>query len=178
MKTRLLSLLAFITIISITSCTQADYLADANDPANESVNPMNLLTADDFNAWDGTAPLSAKVNGVGYQALSSGTTYDFVAGFNIIKAYTNSKDYFYLKLSNVYAGNVYNMGSLEQDRTCYFKDSTNGVTYYGNLGNVGQVYIIRNDSANITGKFHFQALSAMNGILVNVSSGYFNVNKY
>lgn len=178
MKAKFSTFITLLLFITLASCTQADYLADATDPANESVNPMNLLTADDFNAWDGTPPLSAKVNGVGYQALSTATTYDFVGGFNIIKAFTNSKDYFYLKMANVYAGNVYNMGSLEQDRTCYFRDSTNGVTYYGNLGNVGQVYITRNDSANISGKFHFQALSAMNGILINVSTGYFNVNKY
>ena len=139
---------------------------------------MNLLTADDFNAWNGVAPFSATVNGVGHQSVAGGTTYGFAGGYNIIKAFSGPKNYFYLKLTNVYAGNVYNMGSFDIERTCFYKDSVNGITYYGNLGNVGQVYIIRNDSANITGKFHFQALSALNGSLINVASGYFNVNKY
>ena len=179
---RLSSLLLIAFGVIFIGCTKAAYQADATGAANESVNPLNLLTKDEF-TWSGTPPLSAKVNGVAFQAQQANFYFGFDTGNNRIYAYRGSDSVgFTLRLKDVYADNVYNFqyGSTLRMGT-YRSDSARGPLYYSYLGNVGQVYIVRNDTAapwTIEGKFHFQALTAINGKLINVSEGYFKFNKF
>ncbi len=50
-------------------------------------------------------------------------------------------------------------------------------TYYSYLSNSGGLKITQNDTAVIKGQFYFKGISP-NGKIVNISNGYFNINKW
>ena len=185
MKKILLSIMAIAATCSFVACSNGDYLANPVTHANESVNPDNVLTIDQF-SWGGTDAISCKINGVYYNVDSAHTTWGLdTAGYNVITGFTGIAHGLILRMKNVYGGALYNFGTLNLAnsnntlRSMIFYDSmaTGPKAYSSAIGNIGQVYILQNDSSRIKGKFHFQALDSIGGNVINVSEGWFNVNK-
>lgn len=179
MKKALLSIISVVAATAFFACNNGDYNANPSSAANESVNPLYILDSAGFD-WTGTDAVSAYVNGTYVHIDSPAVTYDFQSGTNIIVASTGGNKGFRMELADVYGNNIYNMGLNIYSRVMYYNDTIDNaaVKFYSYFGNVGQVQILRNDPDRIIGKFHFQALTATNGMLINVSKGWFNVRKY
>lgn len=178
MKATLFSIIFVAVAAMFTACNNGDYVAQATSPANQSVNPMNVLDSAGFN-WTGADAISANINGQYYHIDSSQVTFSLVSGTNVINGFTGVAHGFHFELSNVYSNNIYDMGYKITERFMEYVDSpsTGPVTYHSYLGNVGQVQIIRNDPDRIIGRFHFQALDQIGGKVINVSNGWFNIGK-
>ena len=168
-----------ITGMSLFSaCSNGDYITNPSTNANASVNPLHPLKASDFN-WPGTDPMSADINGVHF--VASGCTYSFDSGKNILMGYNGSKT-LTLYLMNAWVGNLYSMGYNQYNTSGYWTDSFGVINnyYFSNLGNSGGLYMLKNDTFSggyIKGLFYFQGVNAQ-GEIINVTHGYFNVQKW
>jgi hypothetical protein len=161
------------------ACSNGDYNANPTSAANGSVNPFELLDSAGFN-WSGTNSISANINGNFFNVDSTKVNFNLTAtGTNVITGYLSPGRGLRFELNEVYANNIYPLGYNNKYRLMEYHDSvgTNAVTYYSYFGNVGQVQILRNDPLRIIGRFHFQALNMVNGTVINVSNGWFNIGK-
>lgn len=178
MKKILFSIIFIATATTFFACNNGDYNANATSPANNSVNPLDVLDSAGFN-WSGTDAVSAYVNGNFVHIDSTQAYFTFTGGANVINAYYGISRGFSLHLEDVYGNNIYPMGYSITNRYITFSDSlaTGPINYFSYYGNVGQVQIIRNDPTRIVGRFHFQGLDKINGTLINVSNGWFSLHK-
>ena len=179
MNKLLFSILAIAITLGMAACTGKAYDTNLNSNANLAYNPLNLLDSAQFN-WGGTDPVSASINGAGYTADSASTVFSLDAsGTNIITAYVNgTQKGFVMRLRNVYAGNIYNFSRASNDTSMIFQDSSAApYQFYSQLGNIGQVLILRNDPQRIIGRFQFLAYNSIGGTAVAVTNGWFNVHK-
>ncbi|PQJ09207.1 hypothetical protein CJD36_020695 [Flavipsychrobacter stenotrophus] len=179
MKKVLFSIIAVLAACTFFACSNGDYNANPLSAANGSVNPFDQLDSAGFN-WSGTDAISANVNGNYFNVDSTKTGFFLGSGgTNIITGYISPGRGFRFELNDVYATNIYPLGLNNVYRYMMYSDSigSSAITYYSNLGNVGQVQILRNDPLRIIGKFHFQALNMANGTVINVSNGWFNIKK-
>jgi hypothetical protein len=187
MKKVLCSIIAIAGACLFFACSNGDYLANPTTVSNQSDNPLDYLDSNKM-TWTGTDALSAKINGAFFNSDSAHTSWFLdTAGYNYISGLTGISHGFVLRFRNVYAGNLYTFGTLNAryntERICVYYDSVDKPRAYSSaLGNVGEVYIIENDSSHTTksrikGKFYFQAIDGT-GKIVNVTEGWFNVKKY
>lgn len=179
MKKALFSIISVIAATAFFACNNGDYNANPSSAANESVNPFYTLDSAGFD-WTGADAVTAYVNGNYVHMDSPIVHYDFLSGTNVITAYPSPNKGFRIELNGVYANNIYPLGLNNYTNVMVYLDSVANlpVSFYSFFGNVGQVQIIRNDPDRIMGRFHFQALTGVNGTLINVSKGWFNVRKY
>lgn len=176
-------LLSASVLVGMASCSNGDYVANPDSNGNNSVNPLNPLTAADF-VWSGNDPVSCKINGSLWVADTAFYFLD-TSGANNIYAFKDSfRQEMVFHLLNTWSGNLYNMGHLQYNtmvtwipNTLNFLDT--GGAYLSTLGNSAELYMIANDTinANFTGKFYAQTVNAK-GDIVNLSDGYFNVPKH
>jgi hypothetical protein len=176
---RILSSLLLLAGISygVASCSSGAYVANPSSNANGSINPLKPLKAGEF-TWSGTDPVSLSLNGAPWVADTAYFFYIDSAGTNLVWA-KNGNKVLYLLMKNTWSNNVYNMGFKQYDVLGIYMDSfsaSSGGWYQSALGNSGEVYMIENDSARITGKFYFQGVNA-SGAINNVTNGYFNISK-
>lgn len=179
MKKILYSIIALAGLTYMASCSSGEYLANPTAVVNTSSNPFTPLEYDAFN-WGGTDPLSCSINGVPFVGDSATTTFGLdTSGSNVIMSVKDGVKGMTLVLGEAYGGNVYPMFYKQYTRYAIFRDSLfDPYQYYSYWGNVGQIQIVRNDSARIIGRFYFQACNGMDsGTLVNVTNGWFNVGK-
>ena len=179
MKKVLFSIIAVLATCTFFACNNGDYNANPTSNANGSINPMDLLDSAGF-SWSGTDAISANINGNFFNVDSTKTSFTLTStGTNVITGYVTPGHGLRFELNEVYGNNIYPLGYNNTYRAMMFQDSvgSSAVTYYSYFGNVGQVQILRNDPQRIIGKFHFQALNMVNGTVINVSNGWFNIGK-
>ncbi len=177
------SILLFASACIITSsCSNGEYQANPAGAANDGVNPLKPLTADEF-TWSGSGSFSAEINGVAFKADTSSWYLDS-SGTNVFAGYSGKKTLLFY-LNGVYAVNVYSLAyHIYNTQALYIENNTGTKnpdtiamnTYASYLGNSGGVKIVENDSAFIKGLFYFQGVTT-GGKLVTVKNGYFNVSK-
>ncbi len=190
MKNFLRSIIAVAAICTFTACSNGDYVANPATNANASGNPIDALTSKDQFSWSGSGAFSVKLNGVPFSADSSMVSWSLdTGGYNIITAMPSPGHIITMYFKDVYGGNIYTFGTLQKVsnnlRYVVVDDTSSGshAVYSSQLGNIGQVYLSRNDSAtgflpHISGKFWFQALDKPGGTIMNASEGYFDIKKY
>ncbi len=179
MKKVLFSIIAVLAACTFFACSNGDYNANLSSNANISLNPLYVLDSAGFN-WTGTDAISANINGNFFNVDSTKVSFSLSpTGTNIITGYISPGRGLRLELNDVYATNIYPLGLNNTYRLMMYQDSigANAVTYYSNLGNVGQVQILRNDPQRIIGKFHFQALDTSKTLVLSVTNGWFNIGK-
>ncbi len=164
--------------LSLASCSNGDYQADPASNANGAVNPVTPLADDEFN-WKGEDPVSCDVNGTHWKADYASFVLD-TSGANLIQAGKNGvigRLSFYLK--DVWKGNTYPMEWKDYNRYAAYYDSVDKTFtgFFSYLSNSGGLKIIQNDSAVIKGYFYFKGISP-EGKIINVSNGWFNINKW
>ena len=139
---------------------------------SDSATGQNIISATDIPVVSGVVTGSRKVFLL--------TSYFDIVFTNVITAVAGVSHVFQMDLTDVYTNNIYPMGYTITNRYMEYTDSipTGPISYHSYYGNVGQVQIIRNDAARIIGRFHFQALDKLNGTVINVSQGWFNVRKF
>lgn len=168
-----------LSALTFASCSNGDYQADPASPANGAVNPKTPLGDDEF-TWNGSEPISMKINGTPWTADQASFYLD-TSGSNVI---TGTKDgkagVIAMYLRDVWKGNSYPMEWKNYSRRAAWGDSVGNnewVIYTSDRSNSGGIRIIRNDSAVIEGKFYFKGVS-INEEVVNISEGYFKINKW
>ncbi|MBC7554288.1 MAG: hypothetical protein H7257_09940 [Taibaiella sp.] len=182
MKKIFLSIIAVLSALQFTACSNGEYIANPTTEANVSANPLNPYSTDAF-SWSGTDAVSAKINGANYNCDSFHTTWSLDSGYNVITAYNATNYGLVLTMKDVYVGQTYTMGFGKTARMGVWQDTSGtGVnkakSFVSYFGNAGQINIIKNDSARLIGKFYFQALDSPGGKVINVSEGWFNINKH
>ncbi len=169
-----------ITSISafVMSCSNGDYQADPDSPANEAVNPITPLGDDEF-TWGGEKPMSYKVNGNFHKADYAGFALDTSGTNVIIGVMDNAPARMQFYLRDVWKGNLYSMEWQNYTRMATYTDSLYGkyLQFSSDRSNSGGIKILRNDTAVIEAKFYFKGVTA-NGEVVNISDGYFYIEKY
>jgi len=170
------SILLFVGVcIAVAACSSGAYVANPAANANGSINPLNPLKYNQF-TWAGTSKFSVSINGTTWSTDSAYYYWNDSLQTNQIFAY-NGKNYIVMDLSNVWAGNVYNMGYKVYSCYAAFYDSLYSPTPYESaLGNSGEVCMNVNDSIAFNGQFYFQGVSPT-GTVYNFSNGYFNLTK-
>jgi hypothetical protein len=176
---------------ALYSCSNGEYSANPSSNANGSINPLTPLTSSQF-TWGGTDPMSANINGSYWVADTAGFALDSLFANELVGYNAGKGSSLAFYLSDVWGGNLYNMGYHKYNLYGVyvdFTDSTSGnvfsnkasVTssphnYYSYIGNSGEVKITENDSAYIKGLFYFQGVNSK-GQIVNVTNGYFKIAK-
>jgi hypothetical protein len=165
-----------IALCIFSSCSNGDYLASPTSNANNSINPLNQLKAEDFN-WKGTDPVSLDINGTRWVATWAAWGLD--SNGDYIMATGGGKTLF-MSISDSWPNNLYTLANLNLKRWAYWIDSTNNTyqLYFSDLGNSGQLFMNRNDSAVIKGLFHFKGVAKYENKVINITNGYFNIQKY
>jgi len=179
MKKIVLALLTLTATVFFTACSNGDYIANPSSSSNNSLNPLHPPAFD----WTGTGTMSAVIDGVPWAADTNttffiqDTTVYFVEGFTHLTTPAISQAMI-VKVTNAYAGNVYDLSSTGYYQNGIWLDSaTNGnYWFYSASGNVGQMKLLEEDSLHVKGLFYFQGISPT-GKIVNVTKGYFNVKK-
>jgi hypothetical protein len=171
-----LYLILFACVCFFASCSNGDYLANPTANSNNGINPITPLESDEF-TWSGNDPVSADINGAHWIADWSYYTIDSTWA-NIITAGKGSQ-VMYIYLRDVWKDNLYDIGYKVPSRYIKWSDSVNHeyVTFYSNLGNSGAVFMTRNDSAGIAGKFYFTGVS-LSGQVINLTNGHFSREKW
>lgn len=168
--------LAVAGISVLASCSNGDYKASPDNNANGSVNPVSPLTSSEY-TWNGQDPVSADINGAHWQADVAYFSLDSTWA-NILVASKGSQ-IMYFRLADVWGGNIYDLGYKVPNRYIVWTDSVDGTytAFASNLGNSAGLKVNQNDSAVIKGQFYAKAVST-SGKVVNISNGYFKLNKY
>lgn len=181
------SALVAISMFGMASCMNGDYDANPADRATGE-NPLNQGgnngsggsnggNNSNFN-WNGSDPMSAKVNGSGWQAADAmyvpamtgfpativGTGGDNSA---IVVSIPNNPT-----INTTYSFGNNLLGSYSTDMNSQNPDDR----YVSGLGGNGQVMITENDDSHIKGKFYFTGKNSVGGSRT-VNEGYFNVTK-
>ncbi len=180
MKKILNTLLIAICVITLFSC-QKDYVANGATNANQSDNPLNPLDSAAFSHWpDSDGAFTVFVDGNRYNAdsLHAYWAFNSVTGADYITAIFGSGKSMYLSLIDNYAGNVWNFIRYNQYQSGLWIDTARRKPFTTVLGNVGQIYMVRNDGGRISGRFYFQALDSVSGNVINAEKGFFNLPKY
>ena len=171
------SILLFAGVcIAVAACSSGAYVANPAANANGSINPLNPLKYNQF-TWAGTAEFSVNINGsqwvadTAYVAFVDSLQTNYVyaqKGSNLVKMW----------LSNVWGGNVYNMGFKVYSCIAQYTDSISSISgyYISALGNSGEFCMNTNDSIAFNGQFYFQGVNSI-GTVYNFSNGYFNLTK-
>lgn len=169
------SALLFAGICGFSACSNGDYIANPSNGANGAVNPITPLTSAEY-TWGGDEPLSADINGSHWKADDISFGLD-TSGANVIIA-TKGHSFMSFRLSDVWGGNVYDMGYQDNKRSVYYSDSGSNAmgVYRSNLGNSGGLKITRNDSSAIVGQFYFKGVNAY-GQEISIRNGYFKIVK-
>ncbi len=189
MKKILRSILAIAAIATFSACSNGDYVANPVTNANSSGNPIDALTSSDQFSWSGSGAFSVKLNGVPFSADSSQCSwYLDTGGYNIITAMPSAGHVVTMYFKEVYGNQIYTFGTLNKYNNLRYVivyDTASGsrAVYSSIYGNIGQVYVSRNDSngaflPHIAGKFWFQSLDKPGGTVMNASEGYFDIKKY
>jgi len=186
MKKILYSLLFAATAgVVFSACNNGDYNANPDSAGNNSINPLQPLDSAQLAAFvtAGTPSfIKCTINGSPFSSNDSGTLWALdTAGTNVMTGITGkSGKVVALLLKNVYAGNIYNMGSkikstfaLTADLDTLYRELH---VHYSYFGNSGEVQILENDATAIRGTFYFQAIDSL-GDVQNVSDGYFWIKK-
>ena len=166
--------LAAAAVMLLNSCSSGVYDANPSSVANQSINPLNPLKANQF-TWSGSIPFSAVVNGALWVADTAWTYIDTSGAGNIEAVKYATDGVFLIHYPNSWGGNLYNMG-YEQPRTALFADSVGGKyeVYYSVLGNSGELYLTKNVTDTLIGKFYFQGVGP-DSTLVNITDGYIDL---
>ncbi len=162
---------------ALVSCSNGDYTANPDNPANNGVNPLKPLTKSEF-TWANSGKFSGDINGTHFSA-DTVTWYLDSTGTNVFAGYNTERTKgFLFFLNNVYSGNLYQLTYHVVPTQAIWADTVgSSKDYYASyLGNSGEVYITENDSACIKGLFYFQGVTT-DGRLVTVSNGSFNIDK-
>lgn len=177
MKKLLYGTLVCAILGSLASCSNGDYKASPTSPANGAVNPITPLGGDQF-TWSGNEPLSMDINGVHWVADDVYFYLD-TSGSNVLLASkAGSSVDLRLYLRDVWAGNTYSMEWKEYSRRAQYMDSAHvGEVFSSDRSNSGGLKITVNDTIAIEGRFYFKGVS-QNGQVVNISNGYFKLNKW
>lgn len=181
MKKTFLPVLLFIAVcFGIASCSNGEYSANPGGNANGSINPLKPLTSGEF-TWGGTGKFSVKVNG-SFVSTDSAYWHLDTTGANEINAFTKDGKWIRLHLKDTYGGNLYNMGFKQYNTYCQYLigiDTTNFTYTFceSPKGNSGGLFMNRNDSALIEGRFYCQTVSAT-GVITNLTEGYFKLDKF
>lgn len=174
MKSKLIGF-SLIALSLFASCSNGDYQASPTSNANNSINPLNQLKAEDF-TWSGTDPVSLDINGAHWVA-------DFaIWGIDTLGDYiyaSKGKNTLFISMNDSWPGNLYTLANKNGKRWGYWTDSTNTgyQVYFSDLGNSGQLYMKNNDTAYIKGLFHFKGVSKYENKVVNITNGYFKIHK-
>ncbi len=179
------SFFAAFAALSLASCMNGDYDADPFN-ASSTPNPLNQNQNSgggtsggnsSFN-WTGTDPMSAKVNGTGWQAAS----FTYVPAFQSFPASVvgeaSDQSAITIQLpTNPTIGSTYSFGSNISGSYSVNIKSTDPDNVYGSgLGSGGQVQVTEDDATHIKGKFYFSGKN-INGQTRTITEGYFNVTK-
>ncbi len=177
------SLFAAFAAAGLSSCMNGDY--DANPTVTATgTNPLTPVNTgggggggnNSFN-WNGTDPMSAKINGTGWQA----TDITFAPSVNglpeavVGNGPNNTAITVYIP-ENAAANSVTNFNS---SITASWSANTMGGAddvYGAAFGSGGAVQILENDATHVKGKFYFNAKN-LSGGAVTVTEGYFNATK-
>ena len=175
-------LIAASASAGFSSCMNGDYDANPGGVVNGN-NPLNPPGSGggggggSFN-WNGTDPMSAKVDGNAWQAAS--TTYvPSIMGFpaSVTGTGPNNTAILINIPDNAAANSVTSFGSSV---TASWSANTVGGNpndvYGAALGSGGSVQILENDATHVKGKFFFNAKNS-SGTAVNVTEGYFTATK-
>ena len=163
--------------ISLGSCSSGAYVANPASNANQSINPLNPLTAKQF-TWTGNgSKVSMNVNGNQWSTDTAGVSYVDSLHTNVLWAYANGKE-LVMYIQDGWANNIYNMGFKKYDYLAIWSDGVvfANAAYQSALGNSGELYMTANDSVNFCGKFYFQGVNDSNSI-ANITQGIFTLTK-
>ncbi len=176
-KTTISALFVLSLSFLLIACSSGDYKADPNSATNGVINPLNPLTASQFD-WTGVSPVSLNVNGSLWVADSAFYFLD-TTGSNTIYAY-KGKQALFLYFKNTWSGNVYSMGFHQYNCVGQWIELDSffsaGSYYQSPLGTSGGVYITQNDTARFAGEFYFHGVNG-SGKSVSITNGYFNLKK-
>jgi len=138
--------------------------------------------------WSGASPISCNINGAPWVADPGSVTYSYASGYNMFGGNSGGHKGLYFWFNGVYPGNTYTMGYKNGSQYIAYVDSPTVASRfwyysYNALFGTGGVQISRNDTFNpayhgyIEGKFYFEGIDSL-GRVVNVSNGYFNIQKW
>jgi hypothetical protein len=170
---------AVITVGGV-ACS-GNYNVNPTSNLNNSYNPKNTKPV--FN-WSGTAPISATINGVNWVADAGSVVYNYAGGWNEFSGSVGGKKIMSFWMNNVWAGEMFWMGSANGSQYIQYADSANesGRLVYSSFNAIqgtGAVSIITNDTGatgHLIGLFFFTGLDS-NGRSIVVTNGYFNILK-
>ena len=180
------SFFAACAALSLASCMNGDYDADPTN-VSTTTNPLNQNqnngggggggSNSNFD-WNGSDPMSAKVNGSGWQAASfvyAPAQQGFPA--NVVGE-SGDKSTITIQLpTNPTVNTTYSFGSNLTASYLVEKNSQNPDDLFGaGFGGSGQIQITEDDATHIKGKFYFTAKN-LAGQSRTISEGYFNVTK-
>lgn len=179
-KILLTSLIAACASFSLSSCMNGDY--DANPAGTASgTNPLTPpstggggggTSSPSFYSWNGTDPISAKIDGTGYQASVSSAQE--VSNTYVVQGSDGSKT-MTITFPNTSANG--SIQPLSQSSITIVGYTEGADMYVSNIaGGSGSVYIMENDATHVKGKF-VATLKAASGATKNITEGYFNVDK-
>jgi hypothetical protein len=176
-------LIAAAISFAVTACSSGEYNANPSSTTNQSINPLHPLDSAGFD-WASTSasPFSASINGGGFVGKDSlsGWFLDDTTGADVVYG-INGLQGFKLYLLSAYAGKIYSLGYHEYKTWALYSDVDTsflpGHAFYSYFGNSGEVQILENDIHAIRGMFYFQGVTST-GAVVNVTNGYFNINKH
>lgn len=161
----------------LVACNNGDYKANPDNPTNGAINPLNPLTASQFN-WSGVTPVSLNINGALWVADSAFYFMD-TAGNNTVYAFKD-KQALFLYFKDTWQGNVYSMGFHQYScigQWLQLDSFYSANSYYQSaLGNSGGLYISRNDTVRFAGEFYFHGVNG-NGQSVSITNGFFDLKK-
>jgi hypothetical protein len=172
----------FCTALTITSCNNGDYDADPNTDNSGIPNP---IPPDDgggngggsgggnssFN-WTGTDPMSAKIDGVAFQATSG--LANAANGYIVIQGSAGLDGTVMLSFpENTGAGTVV---SITSTNPASYMSGTFDI-FNTAAGGSGSIKVTENDATHVKGYFYFTAKNAAGANSVTISDGYFNINK-
>ena len=177
MKQFIHAVLLFSGIIGFSACSNGDYIANPSSNGNSAINPITPLTAAEF-TWSGQEPLSADINGVHWKADAVTFGLDSTGANIMIATSASGGKMMYFRLSDVWSGNLYDLEFKNVKRWSYYADSVGSLLgyYRSDLGNSGEIKIVENDSAVISGLFYYEGVTP-GGQIASIKNGYFKIIK-
>ena len=175
----LASVFAACASMGLSSCMNGDY--DANPKGtNTGQNPLNPPGGGNNNSfnWSGTAPMSAKVDGTGWNA-NTGSYLPPGSGLpaSVMALGPNNSAIGVMFPETIAPNTIINFdGTNNGSYTPDITSSDPNAKYNASMGSGGSLQILENDASHIKGKFYFNAKNPA-GTTVNITEGYFDVTK-